>query len=347
MHAKVDFVHDALEGQFNVDLREAYLDYSTKRFDFRLGRQIATWGVGDLLFINDLFPKDWVAFFADRPLEYLKIGVDGFRTRYSSPMVNVDVILIPVFTPDTVPTTPRFVLEDAFSFASGIDPELPEHTYGNTEVGLRLYRRIRDVDVSVYAYRGFWRTPSATLDESFDGEWTVSTRHPALSVYGMSVQRNAIGGVVSLEAGHYRSRDDVEGRDPFTPNSQARFLLGYQKQLWQDATVGGQYYAEIMADHATYVTTLPAGFPVQERYSDIVSLRVEQRLKHQTWELTLVAFYGRANAEYLAQPQVAYTLSDRLSVAVGANVVGGDRPWTPFARLARNDNVYASLRFDF
>lgn len=65
-------------GEFDVDLREAYLDYTTENCDFRLGRQFVTWGVGDLLFINDVFSKDYVSFFAGRPLEYLKIEVDGY-----------------------------------------------------------------------------------------------------------------------------------------------------------------------------------------------------------------------------------------------------------------------------
>ena len=79
---KLDALHDAVSRDFDVDLREAYLDYSTGNLDFRLGRQIATWGVGDFLFINDVFPKDWVSCFSGRPLEYIKIGVDSARVRY-------------------------------------------------------------------------------------------------------------------------------------------------------------------------------------------------------------------------------------------------------------------------
>ncbi len=90
---KLDGVHDAVAGEFDLDLREAYLDYTTGDVDFRLGRQIATWGVGDLLFINDVFPKNWVSFFAGRPMEYLKIGVDGLRVRYSSNLLNAELLV--------------------------------------------------------------------------------------------------------------------------------------------------------------------------------------------------------------------------------------------------------------
>ena len=51
--------------------------------DLRVGRQILTWGTGDLLFINDLFPKDWVSFFSGREEQYLKNPVDAARFGWS------------------------------------------------------------------------------------------------------------------------------------------------------------------------------------------------------------------------------------------------------------------------
>ena len=112
---KLDGVHDAVSREFYLDLREAYLDFTRGKADFRIGRQIATWGVGDLLFINDVFPKNWVSFFSGRPLEYLKVGVDALRGRYSSDVLNVELLIIPRFEPDTLPTPGRFFLHDNFA----------------------------------------------------------------------------------------------------------------------------------------------------------------------------------------------------------------------------------------
>ena len=197
---RADVLHDAIDGAFDIDLREAYGDYTKDQFDFRLGRQIATWGVGDLLFINDVFPKDWVSFFSGRPLEYLKIGVDGFRTRYSSDVVNAELIAIPLFTSDNLPTAERFFLFDPFSSITARDEKPPDSNFGNTELALRLYRRIGAFDVSAYLYRGFWRMPSMRPDNSI-APTRVTSFHPALSVYGLSAQGSALGGVLSFEAG--------------------------------------------------------------------------------------------------------------------------------------------------
>jgi hypothetical protein len=40
-------------------------------------------------------------------------------------------------------------------------------------------------------------------------------------------------------------------------------------------------------------------------------------------------------------------LSDKLSAAVGANIFTGKNETTFFGQMAKNDNVYMSLRFDF
>src|SRR3990167_8763529 len=80
---KSDFYHDWVEENWAFDFREGYLDFMDDKYCLRAGRQIYTWGVGDLLFINDVFPKDWEAFYSGRPLEYLKIG-DRKSTRLNS-----------------------------------------------------------------------------------------------------------------------------------------------------------------------------------------------------------------------------------------------------------------------
>src|SRR3990172_6922576 len=61
---KVDLVHDAIAGEESIEVREGYIDYRSTDYDLRIGRQIITWGVGDLLFINATYPKNYNAFFS-------------------------------------------------------------------------------------------------------------------------------------------------------------------------------------------------------------------------------------------------------------------------------------------
>ena len=101
---KADLIGDGVEERGDADLRELYLDLSPVQIlDIRVGRQILTWGTGDLIFINDLFPKDFVSFFVGRSLEYLKVGSDAVKfSLYPGPF-SLDLVAVPHFTPSEIP----------------------------------------------------------------------------------------------------------------------------------------------------------------------------------------------------------------------------------------------------
>jgi predicted porin len=170
---------------------------------------------------------------------------------------------------------------------------------------------------------------------------------PRLSVYGISAQGQAMGGILSLEGGYYDSRDDNAGVNPAIDNSEARFLLGYQRQLSEDFTIGVQYYAEIMIDFGAYERALPTVSTPRNKYRDIATVRLTRFLKYQTWMLSLFAFYSPADQDYLLQPQVDYKVSDAFSATLGANLFGGEKQTTFLGQFDRNDNLYLTLRYDF
>jgi len=168
-----------------------------------------------------------------------------------------------------------------------------------------------------------------------------------LSTWGLSAQGQSLGGVISLEAGYYDSRDDRAGDNVTIPNSEARFLVGYRKQLSQDTTLGLQYYVEILMDFTAYENSLPDDGKQSKKYRDIVTMSLSRFLQHQAWELSLFAFYSPAEQDYLLQPRIAYRFSDNFSTALGANIFGGKTRTTFFGQFDRNDNVYLTLRYDF
>lgn len=323
---KGDIFHDAVTNRADADLREAYAGFHSGRFDLRLGRQIVTWGVGDLFFVSDVFPKDWESFFSGRPMEYLKRGVDAVRLQYSSEALNVDVIATPFFTGDALPSPKRFFLYNPFSGMTEQRVHSPPERAENTEVGLRLYRRIAGFDVSLYGYRGFWRMPGAGV--SF---------YPRLVVWGASAQHNLVNGVVSLEAGRYNSLDDHGGATPGIPNSQWRILAGYQRQLARELTANVQGYVEVMEGYETY----------RDGVRGVFSARLTQFLGYQNWKLSAFVAYSPTDNDCFVQPEISHRLTDRLSAALGANVFAGRHETTFFGQMAKNDNVYVSLRFDF
>ena len=72
---KADVYGDFVTEDVHYDMREGNVFIPLETMDIKVGRQVLTWGTGDLVFINDLFPKDWVSFFIGRDTEYLKAAV--------------------------------------------------------------------------------------------------------------------------------------------------------------------------------------------------------------------------------------------------------------------------------
>jgi hypothetical protein len=72
-----------------------------------------------------------------------------------------------------------------------------------------------------------------------------------------------------------------------------------------------------------------------------------QFLMHQTLRLSLFTFYGLSDGDFLVNPEVKYSITDSVWVALGANVFGGGDNWSQFGQFAKNDNVYAQLRHEY
>jgi len=343
---KADVFYDHIDKNTEVELREAYIDLTGGRWDLRAGRQIITWGLGDLIFINDVFPKDYEAFFSGRPLEYLKKGVDAVKASFYPDMASVEFVVIPFFEPNNFPDANRFWMFDPMPGVTDRVQKEPASNIRNTEVALRAYRDIAGFDASVYLYKGFYRTPSMRPD-SLTAPTRIELIYPELAVYGASLQRGALGGVLGFEAGYYDSLDDRRGTDPLIPNSQTRFLLSYQRQVIEDLSITVQYYGEYMHDYPEYERTRIASFPKEPKFRDLTSLRLTYLLMNQNMRLQWFSFWSPADRDYLLNPEVRYNFSDHIWTALGANIFGGKKDTTQFASLDENDNIYVQARYEF
>mgnify|MGYP003573567487 CR=1 FL=1 len=107
---KLDFVQDGFDSaNYEVDLRETYIKFriSSANMDFKIGRQILTWGTGDLIFINDVFAKDYQSFLIGRQDQYLKAPQTAVRLEWYNGLGSFTIVGIPDFEPNITPTGNR------------------------------------------------------------------------------------------------------------------------------------------------------------------------------------------------------------------------------------------------
>lgn len=342
---KIDIYHDAVDERADFDVREAYIDLNVGKFDIRAGRQIITWGVGDLVFINDVFPKDWVAFLSGQPLQYLKFGSDAINVNFFPKWASLQLVAIPFYQADILPRGERLLAFDPFPSIGNRTEVQPDMSLENTQVAVRLYRYLGNFDASLYFYRGFWGSPPGMIIDSDEGLLTFT--HPRLNVYGGSLQGAFLNGVLSLEGGYYDSRDDSQGKNPGIENSQIRFLVGYQRALGEKLTLGLQYYGERIQNYEEYVQTLPSEFPQRKELRHTLSLRVTHLLKYQTLRLSLFTFYSPNENDYYINPEIRYDFGGGVWLSAGSIFLGGEKRHTFFGQFEKNDNVYFVLRYAF
>ncbi len=355
--AKLDFVQDGFDStSYDWEVREAYLKFRLPiGIDFKIGRQILTWGTGDLLFINDVFAKDYQSFFIGRQDQYLKAPQTALRAEWYNRFGSFAIVLIPDFEPNIIPTGDRLSfynpLQMSIVGSDGYMPPVePDNNFDNTEIAFRYSRSIAGFSFAGYAYRGFYKDPRGynPVDDYI--------YFPRLNVYGSSLRGQIAGGIVWLEGGYYDSREDVDGDNYFVENSSIKGFVGFEKELMTDFTANLQFQVEQMVDYESYVNSqdalitssmLPPNVPRVDEQKTMITSRLRKQVYSQTVTFSLFGFYSPSDKDSHIRFSAEYKYSDELSLMAGGNVFDGDQPSTSFGQFDLNDNVYLKVNYGF
>lgn len=351
-----DFLGDAVANDWPVELEsgDGFLDlreaFGLFRFgdyaDLKVGRQILTWGTGDFIFINDLFPKDYNSFFNGRDDEYLKAPSDSIKLSTFFDFVNADIIYSPNFDSD------RYIDGRKFSFYSpaagtivggddAISVDGRNDYFKEDEFFGRLYRDIASYELALYGYYGYWKSPAGF--NPLSGQATF----PRLAVYGASARGPLGAGIANFEFGYYDSRDDSSGDNPFVNNSELRYLVGYEQELLPELTGGFQYYLEQLLDYDQYQDSLPAGSKDRDEFRHLLTLRLTKLLLNQNLRLSLFTFYSPSDEDMYARAHANYKITDRWQAEVGTNLFLGAQKHTFFGMFEDASNIYLAARYSF
>ncbi len=343
---KADAGYDGIENDWVIDVRDLTLAFAIgSGADVKIGRQVQTWGTGDLVFLNDLFPKDFVSFFSGRDDEYLKAPGNSLRITRYSPAVNIDFAWTPVFEPDIYLTGERYSF---FSPLAGgnvaPNPPLsaiePGESLSNGEFALRLFRTVSGREYAVYAYRGYFKQPNALTP-------ALEATFAPMSSLGASLRQPVGPGLFNTEVSYYDSRDDRDGDDPLLPNDQFRFLLGYEWEAKPNFTVALQYYLEWILDHDALIANSP--FPQYEpdEIRHLITNRLTYRANRDKYTWSLFTFFSPSDRDVYLRPVFTYRHSDSWSLTTGANFFDGRDEHTFFSQLQDASNIYLRLKYNY
>jgi hypothetical protein len=351
--AAIDFRADFLVDEYDsvstdFQLRQFSLLISPFSFlDLEAGRQVFTWGIGDYLFVNDLFPKDYASFYLGRDDEYLKAPSDGVRLSFYTKPANLDLVLIPFFQPNQLFNGDRLSFYNYFQgriAGSNSQQHLkePSNQLSNTEVAARVYRYLGRYEVALYFFRGFYKSP-----KGFYNEAQRTLFYPRLNAYGVSLRGPWARGIANVEAAYYSSVQDTSGSNRLIPNDMVKILTGYKKDLGNDLTIGLQYYYQQRLDYDNYRQSLLAADITKDRRRHLVTFRITKLFKNQTIRTDLFTFFSPSDNDLYLRPAFSYDFTDQIKITLGANLSWGEKDYTEFGQMEGNKNIYLRLRYSF
>jgi len=353
LNLTADFIYDAVaedhtfgfEGDSDViDLRSVNVEVSPFEFiDIKLGRQILTWGTGDLVFINDLFPKDWRSFLLGRDDEYLKAPANALKASLYFDQINIDLVYMPEFIPDRYINGSRVSFFDQQTAGprgrkSVQETRKPGGWFKGDELSLRLYRSVGAFEVAAYFYDGYWKSP-AGIDES--GRATF----PKLGVYGASVRGPAFGGIAHAEFGYYDSERGTS-QSATLRGDEFKALTGFERDLGNELTFGLQYLFERKLNFDQDGET-QKNLKISDRNRHLLTLRLTKQYWQQTLTVSAFAFYSPSDHDGHLRFNVVRKLSDALKVELGLNWFFGRRRDSFFGQFQSSSNVMSALRYSF
>jgi hypothetical protein len=363
IYSKIDLFNDGVANNSGVDIRELRITNTPFNWlDLSIGKQVSTWGVADMLFINDLFPKNWVANFQGRDMEYLKDSSYSARATSYFAGFTWDIVYTPQFTADTTPVGCYVSTYDPNSGTVIKNPsgcstnsvktaDSRSRDHQNDELAMMLKRSILGQEIALYYYDGFYKNPKSMKTNS-NGQF--ASHYSELRVYGLSSEGQVGPGIFTFETGYYDSREDLEGKNFMIQNSMLKYLLGYKVDLSANLTVGLQWYQEKMMDYDQYESSVMSMSPNSYAYRkkelhNTYTLRLTYKAQQETLWINLFSYLRPEDHDSFTKFDISKKVNDNLTFVVGANIFTGKDNYRDreFGMLDNDDNVFIRLRNTF
>lgn len=331
---RADVWNDMALSKTRGELNEAYVEgWSESNNSLRVGRQVVTWGTGEYLYVNDIFPKNYDRFFRGHAFDTLKDAVDGAKAAWSTTAADLEVVLSRPRA-DQMPDGHRYVGASALPM-----DDLPESRRG-ADLAARVSTRLSGFDAAGYLAR--YRSRTQSILSTAGG---MLREGPEVTHLGISATGNMASGVVWAEFAHLYV-DALSGNfNRFATGSRFKALLGYSREVRTDVTFTAQLQAEHDTAHDDYARSLQAGLRPLKRDRAIAHARIQARLLNQTLGLGMQGFVTNEGDRHL-NPFVNYTPLDGLTVELGANVFDG-HAYTLYGALSNDSSVYLNARYAY
>lgn len=320
------------------NLREAYVDVYSGRFDFRVGHQVVVWGRADAMNPTDnITPKDMLARSPDE--DDRRLANFLIRAYFNAHPVRLEGIWIPMYRASRIPTD-FFDFPDSMVF-EGTD--YPSARLENGSFGIKLNLELPALDGSLSYFNG--HNPSPGLSYELKTRNVDGLPVPMVRIALKSYRMHVFGADFSTALAGWGFRGEAayrkpHGEYPFSGNHiiqpDLQYVLGVDREFPGNVSVIAQYIGRFIPGFEGLGLPLMLG-PLppevillnqiaqknrllasqQYAHSHSISLRAAKSFWHETLDAELMGYVNITSEEILVKPKVTYALTDALTLALG------------------------------
>ena len=335
-----------IDNETGLDLREAWAEYASDKWDVRLGRQIVIWGKADGIRITDnISPPDYTES-VTRDLDEIRMAVDAVKFRLLGENITTEFLFIPVFRAAVQPgednpwaVTVEYPDTPAVSFKA---PDKPDAGIGDGEFAMKISGHSSAMDWAASAFYT-WDDDAVLFREVYKtGEVTqivFKPRYERMTALGLecAVPWSALvfRGEAALFSGRYFSADSLF--DNPVKRESIKWLAGTDWYPGNDWTITGQVAGTKIIDHDSRIS---AG-----SHELIATLNISKKILRQTVTVSNMLYYDISAREYFDRFKVGWDASDSLNFSVGADIFEGDTG--TYGRYEHNSQLWFKAKYSF
>ncbi len=360
LHSAVEIRNDQSDSARNrVFIDEAYIDYFSKNFDIRLGKQLITWGTADAINpTNNINPID----FSDiLDIEDERIASFAIQTKYYFGDFTLEGDLLPVYNSSILPNQnsrwftdfdPQIILPTGTAINANYlfsETKMPKNDIRSAQFAFKLSTLFKGWDLSMSYYNGFDDLPSFNTEVSFATDFssatvTIKPEIKKLQVYGFDFSK-AIGKYGLRGEAAYFQTEDKKGTIDYIDNPYFWYVVGIDRNF---SNVVGENNLFVLVQWVNLMATqgeLPPNTNMNAIFQKSVISKIDLELNSIS-KLSLQTIYDFTAKNYYIQPQYTRQIVDGLNLSAFVDCLGGKKN-TFFGNYRTNDRIQIRLKYNF
>ncbi|MBW1923663.1 MAG: hypothetical protein JRJ35_09340 [Deltaproteobacteria bacterium] len=358
-----DLNHGEWDGEADLDLFNAYVNYSGDHYNIRLGQQIVKWGKADEISPLDIVNPEDMRDGPLRPRDERKLPIPMLNMEVFKGVYKVQGIYIPFFHES------RFDLKgDDWAFFDHYQDELGyfqvkekdvPHSFKNGEAGIRASGTVRNFDYAVsYFYTrddlpslgaitvpAFFPLPVTNVTIRKLAQTSRTLNQPVPLTYdrtrvtGFEFETTLGDFGVRGEAAYYNKQSFLTNRLKKVRKPVFQYALGMDYQGKESFYVNLQFLQAIVRDYDDDIL-------FTEKTTSLCFVKISRGFLDDNLELGLRAYYNMKDKDYYYNPMLTIKYWQDVNIELGADILGGHSD-TTMGLFRDNDQVYAILRYFF